>query len=65
MAIPFDRRMKDICISNGDKERSSIEILNQKIPTYFINCPCKPPNGDAEIGSAYLSQIFTHVNKEK
>ena len=54
-------RQDNMSISKGDKERWNIEIVNQKIADYLINCSYKSPNGDIEICIAYLSHMFSHA----
>ena len=59
------RIRNDLCVSDGDREILSIEIINKESKNYIISCCYKPPTGDTKMFAAHLHKNFQSGNSEK
>ena len=54
----------DLCISDGDREILTIELLTKSMKNIIVSCCYKPPDGNWKNHCDHLQKILTNATKE-
>ena len=57
--------IKDLFVSDKDKEILTIEIISKESKNMLLSCCYRPPKGVTENLTAYLTSIFKRIRNEK
>ena len=58
------KNQNDLCISDGDREIFTIELVTKSMKNIIVSCCYKPPNGNWKNHCDHLQKILTNATKE-